>query len=630
MKNPFTFGNKRDSSESQESLQGNYDSVAAGEELRCEPQLMQGLSELYSPEKTGESHLYDIADTLVDMGRISSEQRARLRQQQREDASCDVADLLAKSGMVGPEDILEAKARLYGLEFRHIGPIDIEKEAFEKLDIDFMKSSSVCPIAIEGDTLVVATGEPANVFAIEDVKRQTQMDVRAVVCEPRDIEAVWDSFKEEEGVDYNLDEIINDMTDVEVVQDEQEESEDLERMAGQSPVIKFVNYVISNAIRQGASDIHIEPKEKSMRTRYRIDGVLFETMQSPIKMHPAIVSRIKIMSNLDISERRLPQDGKISVIVGGRAIDLRISTLPTSHGEKVVVRVLDSKSILRGLEQLGMEPEVMTAFSEQIALPHGIMLVTGPTGSGKSTTLYSALCQMDGDKLNISTVEDPVEYGLDFCNQVQTNEKIGLDFALALRSLLRQDPDVIMIGEIRDNETARIAVQAALTGHLVLSTLHTNDAASCITRLVNIGIDAYLIAASLNAVLAQRLVRKICSNCKEVYEVPEHMREYVERTGVEPGQLFHGTGCEHCRGSGYAGRVGIYEMLVIDDVFRDMINDDPSVSSMRRVFHESGRRSMFDDGIIKVKQGLTTIEEVLRVTEIYGRNEQEVFVENAG
>jgi type IV pilus assembly protein PilB len=393
-------------------------------------------------------------------------------------------------------------------------------------------------------------------------------------------------------------------------------------------VIKFVNYVISNAIREGASDIHIEPREKSMKTRYRIDGVLFETRQSPLKMHPAIVSRVKIMANLDISERRLPQDGKISVIVGGRAIDLRVSTLPTSHGEKVVIRVLDSRSILRGLEQLGMEPDVMNAFRDQVALPHGILLVTGPTGSGKSTTLYSALCQMDGEKLNISTVEDPVEYELDFCNQVQAKEKIGLDFATALRSLLRQDPDVIMIGEIRDNETARIAVQAALTGHLVLSTLHTNDAASSVTRLVNIGIEAYLIAASLNGVLAQRLVRRICDKCKEPYQIPEHMQKYVERAGVSPDQLMHGKGCDHCRGSGYVGRVGIYEFLVIDDMFRDMINKDPSVSNMRRVFRDSGRNTLFDDGIIKVQQGLTTLEEVLRVTEIYGKNENEVFVEN--
>ncbi|MHC4539255.1 MAG: GspE/PulE family protein [Planctomycetota bacterium] len=393
-------------------------------------------------------------------------------------------------------------------------------------------------------------------------------------------------------------------------------------------MIKFVNYLISNAVREGASDIHIEPKEKLMRTRYRIDGVLFDMKESPLKMHPAIVSRIKIMANLDISERRLPQDGKIKVSIGGAAIDLRVSTLPTNHGEKVVIRVLDRQSVLRGLEQLGMEPEVMSTFAGQIVLPHGILLVTGPTGSGKSTTLYSALCQMDRDKLNISTVEDPVEYELDFCNQVQVSEKIGLDFATCLRSLLRQDPDVIMIGEIRDNETARIAVQAALTGHLVLSTLHTNDAAASITRLVDIGIEPYLIAASLNAVLAQRLVRKVCPNCKQTTEVSEDIRQYVERAGVQADQIFRGAGCDECRGSGYVGRVGIYEMLVIDEQFRDTINRDPSASGMRRVFHESGRRSLFDDGIVKVKQGLTTIEEVLRVTEVYGKNENEAFVEN--
>jgi len=429
-------------------------------------------------------------------------------------------------------------------------------------------------------------------------------------------------------MDCDLDDIINDMTDVEVVQDQAEESEDLEKMAGQSPIIKFVNYLISNAIREGASDIHIEPKDKFMRTRNRIDGVLFEMKQSPMKMHPAIVSRVKIMADLDISERRLPQDGKIKVSVGGRAIDLRVSTLPTDHGEKVVIRVLDSRSIMRGLDKLGMEPDAMTAFGDQIALPHGIMLVTGPTGSGKSTTLYTALGQMDGEKLNISTVEDPVEYQLGFCNQVQINDKIGLDFGTALRSLLRQDPDVIMIGEIRDNETARIAVQAALTGHLVLSTLHTNDAATSITRLVDIGIDPYLIAASLNGVLAQRLVRNICPKCKEVCQVSGRVARHLERAGIRPDQVFHGAGCENCRNSGYVGRVGIYEMLIIDEQFREMINTDSSVNNMRRVFHESGRRSLFDDGMMKVKQGLTTVEEVLRVTEVYGINENEVFVEN--
>jgi type IV pilus assembly protein PilB len=588
---------------------------------------ISGLSQLYCPEQDSTAHVRDVADVLREMGKITAKELSKIRGIQKKRADCDVCQIIGELKLSDEPEISMAQASLYGFEFRQVEPEQVDREAFDKLELEYIKSNHIMPISVRGKSLVVATSRPADLFVIEDVKRQTKMNVRTVVCLEEDINKVCSTFADRKS-DYNLDDIIDDMADVEVVQDQQEDSEDLEQMAGQSPVIKFVNYLISNAVREGASDIHIEPKEKLMKTRFRIDGVLFETKQSPLNMHPAIVSRIKIMANLDISERRLPQDGKIKVNVGGRAIDLRVSVLPTNHGEKVVIRVLDSKSVLWGLEQLGMESDVMGVFREQIVLPHGILLVTGPTGSGKSTTLYSALCQMDGEKLNISTVEDPVEYELDFCNQVQTNEKIGLDFASSLRSMLRQDPDVIMIGEIRDNETARISVQAALTGHLVLSTLHTNDAASSITRLVDIGIDEYLIAASLNAVLAQRLVRKICPKCKKTYQVPESMREYIKASGIRTKKFYHGTGCDDCRGSGYVGRVGIYELLVIDEKFRDMINRDSSINSMRRMFRESGRRTLFDDGLLKVKQGLTTIEEVLRVTEVYGKNENEVFVEN--
>jgi type IV pilus assembly protein PilB len=624
MKLPFTFEHKAEEPEPQDGLETS----PAPQDGPDHDQTIRGLSDLYIPQDEDDSQVYDVGSVLVEMEKLALETLSRLRQVQSTKPGTEISELLLEEELVSAEDILEANAKLYGLEFRQITPDQVEKRAFEKLDIDFIKGSSVCPVAIEGETLIVATSEPANVFAIEDVKRQTHMDVRVVVCSGAAIEEVCESFKKH-MIAYNIDDIISDMMDVELVQDQQEEfAEDLEEMAGQSPVIKFVNYLLSNAIHDGASDIHIEPKDEFTKVRYRIDGVLFETMKGPINMHPAVVSRVKIMANLDISERRLPQDGKISVMVGGRAVDLRVSTLPTSYGEKVVIRILDSKSMMLGLEQLGMEPGILEVFSGQIVLPHGILLVTGPTGSGKSTTLYSAICRMDGEKLNISTVEDPVEYELGFCNQVQANEKIGLDFAKALRSLLRQDPDIIMIGEIRDNETARIAVQAALTGHLVLSTLHTNDAPSSITRLVNIGIDAYLIAASLNAVLAQRLVRKICPDCKEIYEVPENMRKCVADAGVAPEELFHGVGCDTCRGSGYVGRTGIYELLVINEVFRDMINKDSSVANMRRVFRESGSPGLFNDGIKKVKQGVTTIEEVLRVTEVYGQSEDEVFVEN--
>ena len=612
--------------------------AGSGAAQDAEQQSIRGLSALYCPEESseshqteqaGESHVKDVADVLLEIGKLTAEQYDEIRREQSTRVGCDTETILLEKKLIKADDIdlSIAKAELYGLEFQQIDPKKVESQAFEKLDIDFVKSNDIVPIAIEGDVLVVATSDPSNVFAVEDVKRRTQMELRVVACSAKDIDAVCDLFKESES-EYNVDDIISDMTEVEVVKEKDDISEDLEEMAGQSPVIKFVNYLISNAIKEGASDIHIEPKEKYSKIRYRIDGVLFEIMQSPLKMHPALVSRIKIMANLDISERRLPQDGKISVIVGGRGVDLRVSILPISCGEKVVIRVLDSKSILRGLDHLGMEPDVLKSFSDQISLPHGIMLVTGPTGSGKSTTLYSALSQMDSDTLNVSTVEDPVEYELDFCNQVQVIERIGLTFSAALRSLLRQDPDIIMIGEIRDNETARIAVQAALTGHLVLSTLHTNDAASSVTRLVNIGIDSYLIAASLNSIVAQRLVRKICPKCKEVYKAPDNMRKYVERAGITAKQLCHGAGCDYCRNSGYVGRVGIYEFLEVDEKFKDMINKDSSVVNMRQAFLESGAASLFDDGMAKVKKGLTTVEEVLRVTEVYGQHEEDVFVEN--
>ncbi len=577
---------------------------------------INGLSNLYSPEEDSSIHVRDVANVLQEMGKITADQLSGIRQHQAGKPDCEIDQVIRELNFVDELDISIAKAGLYGFEFRCVQPEQVDYGTFCKLEINYIKSNRIMPVTAQGETLLVATSRPADLFVIEDVKRQTQMNVEVIVCPDDDIDKVCEAL-EKEKIDYGLDDAISDMADVEVVQEQQDDLEDLEKMAGQSPVIKFVNYLISNAIREGASDIHIEPKEKCTKIRFRIDGVLFETTQSSLKMHPAIVSRIKIMANLDISERRLPQDGKIKVTVGGRGIDLRISTLPTNHGEKVVIRVLDSESIMRGLENLGMEDEICDLFRQQIKLPHGILLVTGPTGSGKSTTLYSSLTQMDGEKLNISTVEDPVEYQLDFCNQVQVNEKIGLDFSSALRSFLRQDPDVMMIGEIRDNETARIAVQAALTGHLVLSTLHTNDAASSITRLVNIGIDEYLIAASLNAVLAQRLVRKICPNCKAIYQMPENIRKRLANYGIKTKKLYAGTGCNDCRGSGYIGRMGIYELLVIDDKFRDMINKDASVSNMRHAFRKSGQPCLFDDGMIKVEQGLTTIEEVLRVTEVW-------------
>jgi type IV pilus assembly protein PilB len=335
----------------------------------------------------------------------------------------------------------------------------------------------------------------------------------------------------------------------------------------------------------------------------------------PHHMHAAIISRLKIMSNLDISERRLPQDGRIRAMVHGRKLDLRLSTLPTAQGEKAVMRILDTRSIQVKLEELGLDPDALLIWKHQIDNPHGIILVTGPTGSGKTTTLYASLGQMDMAKLNISTVEDPVEYHLNGVTQVQTHERIGMTFSAALRSLLRQDPDVIMLGEIRDAETARIAIQASLTGHLVLSTLHTNDAPSSITRLINIGVEPYLIGAAVNATLAQRLVRKICSHCKDLTAPSEHIVDHLAMHGISPEQVYAGKGCDKCRNTGYSGRIGLYEMLILDDMMRDKIASNPSVTELRRMCVERGMVTLREDGFKKVALGMTTVDEVLRVTE---------------
>jgi len=579
-----------------------------------------GLTTLYSPQfETANSDgvcVRDVADTLVGMGRLTNDQLSEVRGEQLKNVSADTAKILLRLGFVDNEDILAARAHMHGFEFRHIKPEQIDKNAFAKLDNDFIVNNKIMPIALEDNVLTVATAGPENVFVLDEVKRRTGCDIHVIVCSVEDVEKANAALGGKDS-DYGVENLMSDIADVEVVEQVQDKIEDLEKMADESPVIKFVNYLISHAIREGASDIHIEPKDKETKIRYRIDGVLFEEMTPPAHMHAAIVSRLKIMSNLDISERRLPQDGKIAVVVAGRGIDLRVSCLPTTHGEKVVIRILDSRSILRGLDSSGMSEKTLAEFTAQIHRPNGILLVTGPTGSGKSTTLYSAVGLMDGKKLNISTVEDPVEYELGFANQVNVHDRIGMTFAAALRSLLRQDPDIIMVGEIRDTETARIAVQAALTGHLVLSTLHTNDAPGSIARLVNIGVEPYLISASLNAVLAQRLVRKICPNCREPYKMPNILKKCIAKAEVEPEKLFHGKGCDECRNSGYFGRTGIYELLVVNEYFKDIINKDCSASCIRAAFEKTGAATLYQDGMEKVRKGVTTIDEILRVTEAY-------------
>jgi type IV pilus assembly protein PilB len=460
------------------------------------------------------------------------------------------------------------------------------------------------------------------VFLLDEVKRKLGLQaVRHVLASAGDIAAALQSVNEADARsksdDFDLDTILNGIEDEEDIEVEQEDvnERNFEQEAESSPVVKYVNHIIQLALKEGASDIHIEPDEKVVKVRLRIDGVLFEMLTPPKKMHAALTSRIKIMSNLDIAERRLPQDGRIRCTVLGRKLDLRVSTVPTPKGEKTVMRILDSRSINVSLDELGFSEDALTVWKKQIEKPHGILLVTGPTGSGKTTTLYSSIRQMDTRRMNISTVEDPIEYNLAGITQIQTHERIGMTFGKALKSLLRQDPDVVMLGEIRDAETAGTAIQAALTGHLVLSTLHTNDAPSSITRMINIGVEPFLVGAALNGVLAQRLVRKICTKCAEDRPIEPEMAEFLETHGINSPTLRIGRGCPSCRQTGYSGRVGLYEMLVLDDFLRDKIASSPNVVEFRRLCVERGMSTLREDGFSKVKAGKTTVEEVLCATE---------------
>lgn len=578
---------------------------------------LESLSDLWVPdqEPTQESAADGLGTVLLKEGAITAAQLDNARSIVSKTPGRTLPDVLFDTG-VDEVVIQSTLAKVNGLTFQRFEPAEVESTFLHRLTHDFCKNNGVMPLSRTGNRLILGMIRPDNLIVIDEVRHKLGVPIKPVVVCRIDIEAAIGSFKEEESNDVAVDDIIAGVQedDVEVVQTKEEDL-DLEKMAGESPVIRLVNYLIFNAVKEGASDIHIEPQEKRLRIRYRIDGILFEMMNPPHHMHAAIISRLKIMSDLDISERRIPQDGRIRAMVHGRKLDLRLSTLPTASGEKAVMRILDTRSIQVTLEQLGMSENGLLIWKHQIANPHGILLVTGPTGSGKTTTLYSSLRQMDKEKLNISTVEDPVEYHLAGITQVQTHEKIGMTFAAALRSLLRQDPDVVMVGEIRDAETARIAIQASLTGHLVLSTLHTNDAPSSITRLINIGVEPFLIGASVNATLAQRLVRKICDNCKVQRPPPDEIADHLVMHGVAADQVCEGEGCNKCRNTGYAGRLGLYELLVLDDVLRDRIASSPNVTEFRRLCVERGMDTLRADGFHKVSLGLTTVQEVLRVTE---------------
>lgn len=555
---------------------------------------------------------------LLDRGIITPENLSDATRIVRQTPSKTVEGVLVELGADGVE-IQKIVAEYAKLPFERIDPQNPDTyylKFLNKLGMEFCKNNLVIPIRKKGSRLVVGTVNPDDVFLLDDVKRRLGVrSIKHVLVSEQDIIALIEELTDGETEDYDVNEILADVDedDVELVKDEVDDSslEDAES----SPVVRYVNHIIQTAVNEGASDIHIEPDEKTMKVRFRIDGILFEMMNPPRKMHSALTSRIKIMANLDIAERRLPQDGRIRATVQGRKLDLRVSTVPTPKGEKTVMRILDTRSINVPLGDLGFSEDTLMIWKNQIAQPHGIILVTGPTGSGKTTTLYASLQQMDLRKLNVSTVEDPVEYNVNSITQIQTHEKIGMTFAAALRALLRQDPDVVMIGEIRDKETAQIAIQASLTGHLVLSTLHTNDAPASVTRLINIGIEPFLVAAAMNSILAQRLARRICNHCKTEIKANEETLEFLALHGINSGKVMEGQGCNKCRETGFSGRCGLYEMLLLDDFLRDKISGNPNITEFRRICIERGMVSLRQDGFKKIAEGITSVEEVLRITE---------------
>lgn len=582
------------------------------------PTSQVGLKDLWAPSSTALVANRDLGKSLEVNGIISAAQLVTARGVAEKSPGKPLADIFFDMG-VDEVELQQTLATISRMSFERIDPSNLEAAKFiNRLGLAYCQENGAMPLRYAGSRLVIGVVHVDDLVLLDELRHKVGQSIKPVVVTRGDIDLVVESLKADESEDngVSMDDVLEgiDEDDVEVVEENNDDL-DLEKMAGESPVIRYVNYLIFNAVKEGASDIHIEPQEKKLRVRYRIDGIMFDATNPPNHMRNAIISRIKIMANLDIAERRLPQDGRIRAMVHGRKLDLRVSTLPMVQGEKCVMRILDTRSIQVDLDDLGMDQDSLHIWKNQINQPHGIVLVTGPTGSGKTTTLYASLNKMNRDKLNISTAEDPVEYHLNGINQTQVHSKIGMTFAAALRALLRQDPDVIMVGEIRDVETAKTAIEASLTGHLVLSTLHTNDAPAAITRLINIGVEPYLIGSAINGVLAQRLVRKICENCKHQVPPDDVIAEHLAMQGVAMDEVWEGAGCDKCRGTGYAGRLGIYEMLVLNDNLRDRVASNPNVTEFRRMCVEGGMVTLREDGFRKVAAGKTTVEEVLRVTE---------------
>ncbi|PJZ68523.1 type II secretion system protein GspE [Leptospira perolatii] len=555
-----------------------------------------------------------LGEILVEDGIISAKDlEDSLKLQKKNNVS--LSQILQKKGIAGEADVLRAMARLYRMEFREKLEFKGMEEAFQKIPLKLIQKSRLVPFELNKKTIKIAIADPSDLHPMDDVRsflREYKVEF-ILAPEPEIMRIVHSQFDNTSAAAKDL---LNEMEGSfsELAEGFDNETIDL---SDDAPIIKMVNVILSQAVNERASDIHIEPYEKSLVVRYRIDGILHNVLTPPKSYHAGITSRIKIMSNLNIAENRLPQDGRIKLRLAGKDIDIRVSSIPCQFGERIVMRLLNKTDQKYSLDTMGFYPEILKTLRTLIYEPHGIVLVTGPTGSGKSTTLYSALTELNTEERNIITCEDPVEYQIEGISQMQMQEKIGLTFATGLRAILRQDPDVIMVGEIRDEETARIAIQASLTGHLVFSTLHTNDAASAATRLVDMGIEPYLITSTVLGFMAQRLVRTICQNCKKPYKPSQAELESVGLTRKSlknGGNFYKGEGCSHCMGTGYKGRTGIYELLVINNQIKHAILSGYDASKIMEVALENGLHTMKDYGIQKVLEGITTPDEVLRVT----------------
>ena len=557
-----------------------------------------------------------ILEILENVGLVSREQAVAARQIAAQDDE-PVMDVLARDGGVSKLDMLKALAGQFGMETITLTGLDIPREVLDMVPGDVAQRYKVVPVFKHESVLTVALGDPLDVDTLDGLRYVLKCNVEGVVAPPEEIEkAIANYYGRATGAVEGMLQEITEGTlalpeDVkkQLVGDENVTESD-------APIIKLVSLIIMEAFRSRASDIHLEPMPKKFRVRYRIDGVLHEVDSPPKRLQSAIISRVKIMANMSIAEKRVPQDGRIQINVMGRDLDLRVSSIPTNHGESIVMRILDKAGIALGLPQLGFFSDDQQIFERLITLSDGIILVTGPTGSGKTTTLYACLNTINKPDRKIITVEDPVEYQMSGINQVQVRSDIGMTFSAALRAILRQAPNIIMIGEIRDLETAEIAVNASLTGHLVFSTLHTNDAPSAVTRMIDIGVKPFLVASSTRAIMAQRLVRKICEKCKEPYEAREAELRLLGPAAKQlaSAQLFHGKGCADCQFTGYRGRLGIYEIFQIDDQVRNLIFEQVSSTELRIKARELGMRTLREDGLRKVVAGITTLEEILRVT----------------